>query len=211
MYVITKNCPPEKFLTLLEESFLPISRFKILPGDARGSHSPGVVIGAWPRVNKGERCLKIKGIRLKRKKPNCGQHAGPCRLTGKKHRTVSYLEGADWVGFNDMLNDLCDMHSIEADIYTNGLEQTGKLFIRIGKRRRDRYNGFEGGPFWDANYDPNDYTATNFGKQTYAPRSDFDAGTPGLAAWLRIEEDLHPELFEEHDHDEEEAKTKVVA
>lgn len=204
MYVIPHNCSAQAFLTILRDEYLPISRFRVMPGDAIGRNEPGMRIDRWPRVSKIYDALKIKGIRLKRRKPNCGQHAGPCLLTGvRRHKVTATLEGADWVAWNDMLNDLCDAHRIEAYIYTDGLEQSGRLYIRRGRDRRDRYCSWNGTQLWDASHDPNDFTDIHFGKREPDIRSDFVEGTPGFPEWLRVKEDLHPEIFEEHAHGEE--------
>lgn len=205
MYVVPHNVSPLVFRTFLFQEYLPISRFRIVYDEA------GIEIGRWDRVSRVHDALKIKGVRLKRKKPYCGQHAGPCRLTGIKHHPRFYLEGLDWVAFNDMLNDLCDAHRIEADIWTDGREQSGRLYLRHGRRRRDRYNQLNDTPFWDAYHDPNDFTDIHFGKSEPDIRSDYVEGTPGLPEWLRVKEDLYPQLFEAHHHDEEHEEEVVQA
>jgi len=82
---------------------------------------------------------------------------------------MDYLEGADWVEFNDMLNNVCDNLGVSANIAST------VCVIREGSCRR-------------VEYDTKDYLPGNewqrhgvlenwIGKQ--APPSDFPRGTPG--------------------------------
>jgi hypothetical protein len=62
--------------------------------------------------------ISIHNVRLRTKKHYCGNHPLPCPVRpGKKERHVKadFLEGADWVAFNDMLNDAMDLFETEAD------------------------------------------------------------------------------------------------
>jgi hypothetical protein len=132
---------------------------------------------------KDDRELEIKYVRLKRRKEYCGQHPGPCAGDGRQQiRTATYLEGADWVGFNDMLNDLFDEKEWEADIWSFGQEFRGKMRIRCGRLRRVHYGA--SGPYghmaWDAYGMENDFEDW-CGRQ--APVSRYPEDTPGLASW----------------------------
>lgn len=122
-------------------------------------------------------------IRLKQAKDNCGQHPGPCILNSKPHRRRTTLEGLDWVGWNDGLNDICDKRGWSVDIWSYNIESTeGRFFIRRGVERRVRYdcslrNEF-GGLLWVT--DPNSFE--NWCDRS-APRSVYPSGTPGIPAW----------------------------
>jgi hypothetical protein len=120
--------------------------------------------------------LKLRTIRLKEAKPFCGSHPIACDIAGG--RRAKFLEGADWVEFNDLINDVCDDLGISADI------KTAVCQIRDGRRRRIRYDAY-----WQVNQwqwvmhgDDNDYK--DWCKKD-APDSWYPEGTPGL--YLRKE------------------------
>ena len=117
--------------------------------------------------------LKFETIRLKQAKPYCGAHAGPCQFTGiaEKHKSLKYLEGADWVAFNDMLNDVADNLYLEADI------KSSVCIIRKGKLRRTQYNSFGHGDFMK---DEDNYT-NRCGLKPIS--STYPNGTPGIATY----------------------------
>lgn len=172
---------------ILVEEYLPISRFHVLELE------DGIFRGATTK----RRSLRIVGVRLKRKKFYCGQHAGPCRNTiRRRHPLASYLEGADFVGFNDMLNDLCDKYSIEADIWSTR-ESLGRLYLRRGRSRCVYYEcDYITGRHWHANKNVStSFTDHHFGIKTPAERSEFTDGTPGIPEWLKERENL-PEYAE---------------
>jgi len=94
--------------------------------------------------NAGDRCrhgrLRIYGIRLKARKPYHG--AGPVPSSqammrrgwgrgGRKIAKMSFLEGADWVEFNDLLNDFCDELGICANIFSKVCSIRRGWFRRI--------------------------------------------------------------------------------
>ena len=135
--------------------------------------------------------LRLRCIRMKRKKPYCGQHAGPCqaRFSWRKHPVMSLLEGADWIGWNAMLNDIFDAAGMSVDIWSRskegGLDGSGRFFVRKGRRRRMIYDGEETrGVFHWA-------VATEADFEDYCgetpPETSYPAGTPGIALW-RAEE-----------------------
>ena len=78
--------------------------------------------------------ITLSKIRLKTSKSYCGNHPGPCVLGGKKRKRI-FLEGLDWVEFNDTLNNWADTLNLEADI------SSSVCVIRIGKDRRISYDG----------------------------------------------------------------------
>jgi hypothetical protein len=144
------------------------------------------------RVEVEDGRVKISLVRLKAKKPYCGAHPGPClpNFFGqfRKHINAHFLEGADWVGFNDGVNDLLDRHSVAADFWSASMEFRGRMWIRRGTRRRTCY---------DCTYGPNNHPSWRTGRDDggrwgdycgrLAPRSEYPAGTPGHPCWLESE------------------------
>lgn len=191
MYIIPLNVHPDIVKQKLEE-YLASSRF-----------TARLEVEVSPNQCRGKHVVRIGTVRLKKKKDYCGQHPNACvvRLFPKKHMRASYLEGADWVGFDDMLNDMCDKHGWEADIWSKSLEFRGKMVIRKGRRRRIAYHSecrIVGGGWphytWDTTFRDEDF-ADRIGQES--PRSVYPDGTPGIAEW-----DLNAELLEgvSHDH-----------
>lgn len=100
---------------------------------------------------------------------------------GKKPIKVSFLEGADWVEFNDLLNDFLDARNISADV------QSRAAVIRKGRRRRIRYtaawipsrwNKEETVWGWSIRGEPTDFQDCT--KQNIVPFSEFPAKAPGF-------------------------------
>lgn len=121
--------------------------------------------------------VKITEVRLKKKKSYCGNHPGACQLVfGKKDKILPYLEGADWVDFNDRINDVLDRLGVSAYV------DTAVCVIRKGTLRRTEYLQRErgsglGNDDW-ARDAPADRWEEHLGKK--APRSEFPMGTPGI-------------------------------
>lgn len=86
--------------------------------------------------------LKVMNVRLRKKKDYCGQHPGPCLALGpQRHRKGTWLEGADWVGFNNLINDLFDRLGYSVNVFSFNREgHSGKYYIRRGLLRRVRYD-----------------------------------------------------------------------
>lgn len=118
--------------------------------------------------------IDIVNVRLRSKKEYCGNHSGPCPVRfgpERKHRRAYFLEGADWVEFNDLVNDVLDQLQANANVYTS------VCWLRKGKRRRTEYG--EGSRFngeWAKHADETDYI-DYCGRE--APPSEFPSGTPG--------------------------------
>lgn len=141
--------------------------------------------------------ISLHGIRLKRSKGYCGNHPGACALTGDSnpHNRRNFLEGADWVAFHDMVNDLLDVAGVSANVHTQGR----KFWIRRGWLRRRC--------FWGTNLntraavfdldDPSRYVDNSRGQPM---RSEFPPGTPGIPEWHKDSEINYAELFRKHDH-----------
>lgn len=126
--------------------------------------------------------IVILKVRLRESKPYCGNHAGPCQINTlvgpQPHMRLRYLEGLDWVSFNDMLNDCLDALNIEAKVWSMICN------IRKGRLRRTEYSGgWDNGGEWAKN--PSFSYWEDYCGRTDAPRSDYPSGTPGLAEWRR--------------------------
>ena len=118
--------------------------------------------------------VKIVQVRLRRKKHYCGNH--PCGCEGSPHRHAkrNFLEGADWVEFNDLLNNTLDKMNVSADV------RSAACILRKGKLRRIAY--FEKADFnriktWEYD-DPNCYLNHCGSQEPHF--SDFPYGTPGI-------------------------------
>lgn len=85
-------------------------------------------------VETGKGRVKLRTIRLKIAKPYCGNHAFLCPFDGRRKRRATFLEGADWVDFNDQLNDLLDSLEIDAIVASS------VCTIREGRNRRVSYD-----------------------------------------------------------------------
>ncbi len=55
------------------------------------------------RIETRSNKITIHDVRLKEKKDYCGNHPFACPVRGfeRPHKKYKYLEGADWVAFND--------------------------------------------------------------------------------------------------------------
>ena len=115
--------------------------------------------------------ILVGNIRLKTAKPYCTQLPAACiEISCRGHRWANTLEAADWVAFNDMLNDICDAEVIEANIRS----QHPKVWIRKGYERRIRYRRWRwrsGVPRWDADGQARDWISWNGPSLYSAPRS----------------------------------------
>lgn len=147
----------------------------------------------------------LRRIRLVRAKPYCGQHAGPClRRSPRRERCSSYLEGADWVAFNDMLNDAFNRTRLRVSIWSKGPE-LGLFFTRLGDRSRIQYSASHSlliAPellLWDTGYFEGDFSNKYFGRRRPMPRSVFPAGTPGIPEYDRIKAARLERLFALHE------------
>jgi hypothetical protein len=118
--------------------------------------------------------IKIRNIRLKEKKEYCGNHPAECIVIFGPERTRRgvWLEGLDWVEFNDRINDILDELNISANVYTS------VCHIRKGERRRIHYGMWTDGRFnfWAKHGNSERYEDWR-GK--IAPNSIYPEGTPG--------------------------------
>lgn len=116
----------------------------------------------------------INGIRLVSSKEYCGNHPAACEIGNPGHRKHNYLEGADWVEFNDRVNNALDRHHLWANVTTIVCE------LRRGRLRRVYYDGHKislvANHQWNRYAEIHDYQDW-CGRQ--APASGFPVGTPG--------------------------------
>jgi hypothetical protein len=116
--------------------------------------------------------IEFRNVRLSTSKPYCGNHAGPC-LRGGRDRKGNWLEGRDWVSFNDMLNDVLDALRISANVASS------VCVVRIGRKRCVRYIGGDGGE-WIRNNDPSNFAdCIGMGPQV----AEVPDGTPGITGY----------------------------
>jgi len=160
--------------------------------------------------------VDIKKIRIRgESRVDCEGHPGPCvlplpwQLVIPRKRS-KFLEGADWVEFDDLLNAMCDALGLEANIYSwnRDTDKPGRFVIRKGRQRRVVYDchevwrgGFLIGRAWDNN-GPADHFKDCIG--AIPPTSEFMEGTPGLHSTERaskvvgrvmLDRKLHPARF----------------
>jgi hypothetical protein len=114
--------------------------------------------------------LKLYNVRLRSKKAYCGNHPGACQIGGKD-RKHNYLEGADWVEFNDLLNDVLDKLGVNARV------ESSVVLVRRGRERCVEYLDQRGGGR-NAEWEKIGLYADYCGK--VAPPSDFPDDTPGI-------------------------------
>ncbi len=164
-YTITVRTEPEalQVITTLY-SYLDRSRF---------------TVGSVETVKRPRKGIEVRlfTIRLKTAKGYCGNHPGPCRLTGRKHREGSWLEGADWVSFNLLVNDMLDRLDMEADV------RSTTCWVRKGGNRRTSYGivvGVFGHVDWEPDGDETEYLDCRLME---APDTKYPAGTPGIFGW----------------------------
>ena len=131
-------------------------------------------------VSFHENKLKIHQVRLRKSKDYCGNHpfACPVRPGGHKpHVHSSCLEGADWVAWNDMLNDVLDALGVAANVASS------LCIIRKGEFRRIEYTGHLLGNGIDSEWDKDSEFYLNHTLCTTPVPSKFPMGTPGIYKW----------------------------
>lgn len=150
------------------------SRFRLGRPNTGRRHHGNVEI----KVTKRRAVLSLRAVRLREKKPYCGNHAGPCRNTfgGRKHPKFDYLEGQDWVSWNDMVNDVLD------ELGHSGNAGSSVCNIRKDGLRRVRYESGDGGHGdWDKAGHENHYEDNR--NCTNVMQSSYPDGTPGVYGW----------------------------
>lgn len=144
---------------------------------------------------KSGELIYVKGIKLKEGKQFCGNHPAACERLGGRHHKMRFLEGADWVEFNDCVNDLLDTLVVSAVIQSSvrdGTTDRLPLRIRCGMHRRSVYtsgyfNGSRSSPnenhVWTGRGNHDAHYAVNSGFDCSRPEKDnaeFPTGTPGV-------------------------------
>ena len=115
------------------------------------SHTPGFTIAdITERYTRAGAIVELRGVRLVKAKPYCGNHAGPCivRFREVRKRSMRYLEGADWIRFHGEINAMLDALKVSADVYTIGADvyqvdglPKGKMIVRsVAHGARKRYD-----------------------------------------------------------------------
>lgn len=127
-------------------------------------------------VPVGKTRINIKNVRLRESKVYCGSHPYACDIEGG--RKAKYLEGADWVEFNDRLNDVLDRWEVSAWVRSSVCE------IRRGLDRRVEYDGRLTNEFvneytWYFSGDSHSEDAYQNYCGKIAPASEYPFGTPG--------------------------------
>ena len=138
-------------------------------------------------VGKKQLIISIGKIRLRKSKPYCGNHPAECLLQGgrePKHPKTCHLEGADWVAWNDMINDVLDERKVFANFWSMATSFNSKTAFRLrsGWHRRVKYpmafNGFQNE--WDIKNEEGCFE-NRIG--IVSGRSEFPEGTPGIPEW----------------------------
>jgi hypothetical protein len=107
---------------------------------------------------------------------------------------MSCLEGADWVAFNDMLNDVLDALNVSANVASS------LCIIRKGAMRRIEYDGHKLGNGIDSEWNKDSAHYADRRGQV-SPRSEYPAGTPGIPEYLmKKEAPLLKILLANHEH-----------
>lgn len=123
--------------------------------------------------NSRNNWLKLREIRLRTRKDYCGNHPGACVGLLQRHRKGVWLEGADWVSINTLVNDVCDEFNVIANISTTVCK------IRKGNLRRMHYGGHTLGFFQEWNMDEDAHKWEDW-MGRIAPDPTWTYGTPGL-------------------------------
>jgi hypothetical protein len=116
--------------------------------------------------------IEIRNVRLVDSKLYCGNHPNECEIGGQKPRKGNFLEGTDWVDWNDRLNDALDELNAEANV------RSAACIMRKGAKRRVNYGSHMQGRFWQWDLDTNDNGYEDW-RGEIAPPSNFPIGTPG--------------------------------
>lgn len=120
--------------------------------------------------------LTFHDIRLLASKEYCGNHPEECKGPERTERKMRFLEGADWVAFNDMVNDVLDDMCVSANVASS------ICAIRIGYERCVDYSS-------SPNYINQNSRWARYGRyedfcgQPH-PKAKYPEGTPGIDTYL---------------------------
>ncbi len=139
--------------------------------------------------------VEIRKVRLNQKKDYCGNHPYACPVRAVKipHQHRTNLEGADWVAFNDMVNDVLDEIGCHANVASS------LCIIRKGAFRRTEYKGHKLGNGLDSEWDK-DTEAEHYKdmRGKVSPRSEYPKDTPGIDCWRADGKDSRGYVPHEH-------------
>lgn len=122
------------------------------------------------------RTLRFSKIRLRDRKLYCGNHPKSCEVGNHREVKTAYLEGADWVEFNDMLNNVLDDLDMPCRI------TSAACVIRKGLLRRIRYDATAPpalGQNWQWDRSGLSWHFADHTQTKDRPESWFPEGTPG--------------------------------
>lgn len=136
------------------------------------------IINCYVEQKGRKEIVNIQQVRLRAQKEFCGNHPAACERGNPTHRKGRYLEGADWVQFNDELNNILDRLNVSARV------QSAQVILRKGALRRTHYGHRYARPGqnaeWlldsDREFDWEDCR----GIKKQHPVSTFNEGTPGM-------------------------------
>lgn len=139
--------------------------------------------------------IEIGKVRLRVAKDYCGNHPLPCPVRPwqphQAHKKLTYLEGADWVAFNDMLNDVLDKLKVSADVASS------HVIIRKGYARCVEYDAQIRPNGIDAEWTKDSNMFANYTGQI-APRAGYPNGTPGIPEYLTSKAKKYK--IQDHEH-----------
>lgn len=123
--------------------------------------------------------VEIREVRLTYKKDYCGNHPFACPIRPgqphRPHKKLPYLEGADWVAFNDTLNDVLDSLSCVCDAGSS------LLVIRKAGARAVKYGGQKTANGIDAEWTNTQSEFKNCIGANREIHAAYPQGTPGFA------------------------------
>lgn len=129
------------------------------------------------RVDCHRNKVTIHEVRLTYNKEYCGNHPLPCPVRPgphQKHKRLKYLEGADWVAFNDMLNDVLDSLGVVCDA------GSGLVTIRKQGARCTYYASFSPTGFFNEWVKDSGHFENHIGTNKHVQAA-YPSGTPGFA------------------------------
>ena len=130
------------------------------------------------RIETHKNKITIHDVRLKEKKHYCGNHPFSCPVTPwkKPHKKLNYLEGADWVAFNDLINDILDSLRISANVASS------LVIIRKERKRCVNYTGHALNEF-NNGWDKDSGVFQDCIEKQEPVKSEYPEGTPGIASY----------------------------
>ena len=126
----------------------------------------------------GPKKISMSKIRLRKSKDYCGNHplACPVRPGGHApHKHMTFLEGSDWVAFNDKINDILDELKVNANVGSS------HVVTRKGLERCVEYTAYTLGNGIDNEWTKDSGAFANcIGRKVQA---EYPEGTPGIYSW----------------------------